>query len=602
MAVSYQVPGVYIQEVSSARSIQGVSTDIALFMGMPSNYTLSSYPANYPPPSSPAPTTPQLVTSWNQYISIFGTFVWDFYLAYAVYNFFAAGGTACYVLNSISPSKSSMTSALSAGTVGAGSTTSDPVKSSMAINVVSPWLSYKVPPPPPPKSSSKNKSALNKSYTASAEDVTTSDIYIMTNYDNPATDPKNAPANPLFSITVLVPVQTPSSEQSQSNQQLQYYAKANNCSLYTDPTSKANYYILEKFSGFTSVDLVVNPSTGLSNIQQRINGSSLFIMVSVEAAETPVIPLLSNALQPLGVIATITQTVLGDTSYLIDLIDELQTVSIVAEPDNVNCSTTTTQTSNINALLSALESTGKAIAVVDSPYYPPDSTDHTTDVLGFVQGNDGAALNSSYGAIYYPWVWVLNPNNGVQILMPASGLVTGRYAYTSTTVGIFGAPAGISEGQLSHAVAISEKVTYGDQQILNPAGINVIKPLLSYGICIWGARTFLQSGLFYVNVRRLLIYIEQSIYQSIQWVVFQPNNSTLWGTVTRDISAFLYNLWQQGALVGASAAEAYYVVCDASNNTPTTMAEGILYIDIGVAPVTPAEFVVVRIAQIVQPA
>ncbi|MDB5768091.1 MAG: Phage tail sheath protein, partial [Collimonas fungivorans] len=101
----------------------------------------------------------------------------------------------------------------------------------------------------------------------------------------------------------------------------------------------------------------------------------------------------------------------------------------------------------------------------------------------------------------------------------------------------------------------------------------------------------------YVSVRRLFIYVEQSLKQSLQWVVFEPNDQQTWASVTRDISAFLTTLWQSGGLFGASAAEAFFVTCDASNNPPETRSLGQLYIDVGLAPVFPAEFVIIRMTQ-----
>jgi len=142
------------------------------------------------------------------------------------------------------------------------------------------------------------------------------------------------------------------------------------------------------------------------------------------------------------------------------------------------------------------------------------------------------------------------------------------------------------------------QLTDADQDTLNPNGINALRNLINYGDVIYGARTVSQDTQWtYLSVRRLFIYVEQSLKNSLQWVVFEPNDQALWAAVTRDIDAFLNTLWLQGALFGATAAQAFFVTCDASNNPPETRALGQLYIDIGLAPVYPAEFVVIRITQ-----
>ena len=181
--------------------------------------------------------------------------------------------------------------------------------------------------------------------------------------------------------------------------------------------------------------------------------------------------------------------------------------------------------------------------------------------------------------------------------MPPSGAVAGTYAYTDSARGVHKAPAGITEGYLDSVVGIERVVTKGEHDVLNPIGVNVIRSL-SQGICIWGARTLsADSEWQYVNVRRLFLYIEESIDEGTQWVVFEPNDPALWGKVKRNITAFLTRVWRDGALFGSTPEEAFFVKVDAENNPPEVRDVGQLIIEVGVAPVKPAEFVIIRISQ-----
>jgi phage tail sheath protein FI len=159
------------------------------------------------------------------------------------------------------------------------------------------------------------------------------------------------------------------------------------------------------------------------------------------------------------------------------------------------------------------------------------------------------------------------------------------------------APAGIVDGYLNAAVGIERRVTQGEQELLNPALINVIRSFPS-GIVIWGARTLSADPQWrYVNVRRLLLFIEESLQDGTQWLVFEPNTRELWARVRREVTAFLTIVWQSGALFGSTAEEAFFVQVNDENNPPEVRALGRLVIDVGVAPVKPAEFVIFRIAQ-----
>ena len=146
--------------------------------------------------------------------------------------------------------------------------------------------------------------------------------------------------------------------------------------------------------------------------------------------------------------------------------------------------------------------------------------------------------------------------------------------------------------------ALELQITKGEHDQLNPSGINCIRAFSGRGIRVWGARTLSSDPEWrYLNVRRLFNFVEESILEGTQWVVFEPNDPRLWDAVKRNVSAFLRRVWRDGALFGLTPAEAFFVKCDAENNTQDTIDIGQLIIDVGIAPVKPAEFVVFRIAQ-----
>jgi uncharacterized protein len=152
--------------------------------------------------------------------------------------------------------------------------------------------------------------------------------------------------------------------------------------------------------------------------------------------------------------------------------------------------------------------------------------------------------------------------------------------------------------RLSACVSVERPITKAEQGLLNPIGINCIRPFGTRGIRVWGARTLSSdSDWRYINVRRLFNMVEQTIMDGTQWVVFEPNDQKLWEGVKRSVSAFLRGLWRDGALFGATPEQAFFVKCDAETNPPEVIEAGQVICEIGIAPVKPAEFVVFRLSQ-----
>ena len=207
------------------------------------------------------------------------------------------------------------------------------------------------------------------------------------------------------------------------------------------------------------------------------------------------------------------------------------------------------------------------------------------------QSDDG------FATFYFPWILVRDPFNPVgTIAVPPSGHVAGVWARTDATRGVHKAPANET---IRGAVGVNYSVTRAEQEELNPIGVNCIRVFGREGVRIWGARTLAaeSSEWRYVNVRRLFNMIEESIARSTRWVVFEPNDESLWKSIRRDINAFLLMVWRDGALMGATPEQAFFVKCDADTNPPESINQGRVVIVIGIAPVKPAEFVIFKIGQ-----
>lgn len=203
---------------------------------------------------------------------------------------------------------------------------------------------------------------------------------------------------------------------------------------------------------------------------------------------------------------------------------------------------------------------------------------------------------SGFGALYFPWLRITDPIEGRLMDAPPSGAMAGICARTDELRGVHKAPANVP---VIGALGLTQTISATDQASLNLAGVNCIRRFGADGVLVWGARTLARetSDWRYLNVRRLFLMIERSILRSTRWVVFEPNDRPLWKAIRRDVEAFLTLLWREGALMGATREQAFFVRCDEQTNTPEVIAAGQVVTVIGLAPVKPAEFVVFRIGQ-----
>lgn len=238
------------------------------------------------------------------------------------------------------------------------------------------------------------------------------------------------------------------------------------------------------------------------------------------------------------------------------------------------------------ALIAHCENCKSCFAILDVPI----DRKKTNDVVEFRDMYD-----TTYAAMYHPWLEMFDPLAKRSAYFPPSGAMAGVYARTDNERGVHKAPANeIVRG----CTGLSCNYNEGEQDILNPKGVNLIRAFTGRGIRVWGARTMSSNGLWkYVNVRRLYIYIEESIKANTNWVVFEPNSEVLWGRVTRTIEMFLATCWRSGALAGSTPSEAYFVECGPTTMTQDDIDNGRLICNIGIAAVKPAEFVIFRITQ-----
>ena len=267
---------------------------------------------------------------------------------------------------------------------------------------------------------------------------------------------------------------------------------------------------------------------------------------------------------------------LGQKSGLY-LFDEIQDIAIIAAPG-------VTDPAAQDAILSHCEKHRFRFAVLDSPETLTGGIDSMPK-----------PRDSMMGAYYFPWISMYDTVQDKNVFAPPSGGICGIYGRVDGTRGVHKAPANeIFRG----ALGLKYNLTDAEQEMLNPKGINCIRDFPGRGIRVWGARTISSNPEWrYINVRRLFCMVEQALQNGTNWVVFEPNTKVLWKKITRNITAFLLNIWRSGALFGDSPEEAFYVRCDDELNPPESIDAGYVVCEIGLAPAKPAEFVVFRVSQ-----
>jgi phage tail sheath protein FI len=480
---------------------------------------------------------PRYIANWTQFTNTFGTFLPGGFLAHAVYGFFNNGGTSCYVTRLAMPEDAE---------------TTKPQRQLPAASAQLP---------------ARGQGAQGLEITA--RDAGTAGSNVQVEITAPtAVEGQPPPAEDTFTVQVKGP---------------------------GNVTERFENVSLRKGRGIRNVADVVNAESKLIRVAEReVPGTPVDRMPP--AGTYPLTLPNESAVPTAASRARIgTDLLIGDAANRsgINGLEVAEDANIICFPDlmalyaagriNMEAVQAAQQ-----AMLDHAQNMGNRVAILDSPpnLRPQEIRDWRMKEVNY---------DSKYGAMYYPWIKVADPVSGGTIMVPPCGHMAGIWARSDSTRGVHKAPA---NEVIAGCIGLEYQTTASEQAILNPEGINVIRTFPGRGIRVWGARTLSSDPSWrYLNVRRLFNYIEESISRSTQWAVFEPNDMDLWERLKRDISAFLVRTWRDGALFGATANEAFYVKCDAENNPPETRDVGQLFVEIGIAPVKPAEFVIIRLSQ-----
>ena len=539
----YLSPGVYVEEVDRGpKPIEGVGTAMAAFVGFTEKAEMQREVDGEMVIDSFL-NRPQLVTNWTQFVERFGSFVPGINLPTSVYGYFTNGGSRCYVVSVRTFPKAE---AILMNAQGKPALT---VRSRQA-GVEGMKLRVRVDNPSLPAPAAGKKAAG----------------------DAEGAEEKDVPeAGSDHSFTLFVEKESSSggwkSVETVADIKLQ--------TVMVDSKKQVAFaYKNNKAPKF--VEFVVADDATLTKAMPREQEQSL--MIEKRLLEAPV-----------------ASEFRGDVSERqgVEGLEVLDDVTMVCVPDLMTTmpgeKLDLTMVKAVQSMMIAhCEHMGDRVAILDAP---PDMSPQEIKKWRM----DTAGFDSSYAALYYPWVKVMDPATDIQINMPPSGHIAGLWARSDNTRGVHKAPA---NEVLMGITGLVYQTTKGEQDTLNPIGVNCIRSFPGRGIRVWGARTLSSNPSWrYINVRRLFNYVEKSIENGTQWVVFEPNNRKLWARVNRDVSAFLRGVWRDGALFGSSPAEAFYVKVDDELNPSESRDLGRLIIEIGMSPVKPAEFVIFRISQ-----
>lgn len=530
----YLSPGVYVEEIEiGAKPIEGVSTSTAGFLGQ----------------TERGPTMPWLVTSFEQYRRVFGGYVETSFLPYAVEGFFRNGGQRCYIARVVrnidtDSTKNAKTASRDLDTVTIEAIGAGNWAKNIAIKISRGSLEKILSPP----DESKQFFKLTVAYWTQA----------------PPTDPLVDPTD-LASRT---------NANRREPDVLEVYDNLSHI-----PTSPDFYK--KKINGISSL-LKIKPKLDGDDqpIYERPDNLA-FQLLTAQTTNFDGAAIATADYDGKEIVIDEDGEKITERSGLLGfkLIDP---ISIVCAPDD----------GTYDGLVDRIVDHCEDPDLKDRFAILQSKQDDTPSKIGSTLV---APRDSKYAAFYYPWIKVLDPRTGRDKLIPPGGHVAGIYARSDVERGVHKAPANeIVRGARALQFSLGKR----EQDILNPIGVNVIRAFSGGGIRVWGARTSSTDSLWkYINVRRLFLFLEESIDEGTQWVVFEPNNEQLWARVKQTITQFLTTVWRTGALMGTTPEEAFFVKVDRTTMTQDDIDNGRLIVLIGVAPTKPAEFVIFRIAQ-----
>jgi hypothetical protein len=566
MALDYFAPGVYVEEVDrGSRPIEGVSMSVGGFIGFTEDVR-----------GDAELFKPMLITNWNQYLESFakegsdGFTDFDAYLPFAVQGWFLNGGGRCWVT--------------SIGTQLPGSE-------------------------PPPLEETGTKVVTAASYPSLHFRIKPTDSEEGGALALPAAD------EPRLKVVILEGTPKPLPEDAPEDAE----PPLNTGEFFTVAVTRGD----EELERYEHLTMNPEPETQVAD----------YVVTALESSEFVTVADISRSGQPLSrrpmpglYEITPPPYVSSPERFPRDLqgqrddrtgtqgIFEIDEVAMIACPDLMRVyQDGLIDLDQVHGVMEMMVSLcensfpGPAyrMALLDAPPLKPSKgldpvspeRQKPQDIAAWLKQFN---RRSMFGALYYPWIKVANPrNSGRPIYVPPCGHMMGIWCRTDETRGVFKAPANETPRGV---IGLAYDTNMREQELLNPMGINCIRNFANYnrGYKVWGARTLVEPDNVqwrYISVRRLLSYIEKSIEIGTQWVVFEPNDQILWARVRRTVSNFLERLWREGALFGTSPSESFYVKCDASINTHETIMLGRLYVEVGVCPVRPAEFVIFRISQ-----
>jgi len=569
----YLSPGVYVEEFDSGSvPMEGVGTSTAGFVGLAERGSIEGLP--------------ELVTSFADYKRKFGGYLSESefgeyrFLPYAVEHFFVNGGARCFISRvmpsnavcseSFMPSKEAAIIKITAKNPGIWGndlkvtiTPASKAKTQiLAEEEISSGKKYKV----------KNGDGFNAGDIIAFTDGETKTYNIVTKSQDNYIEFKDE-----FKLDVvdkeIIPKKTISS--CEFNFEVKYIDVVEKYENASFNVQAANYIDKKAFkSELVTINYVGQASDTIVEPFETIAGDATKTVCQMDFVDGS-----NGSIDKLAADDFIgTDNGPGKRTGIQAFIDN-DVVSIMAVPGITD--------PNVQLMLVAhCENLASRFAVLDIPKDLKKVADVTTHREMF---------DSNYAAMYHPWLEVFDPLDKKSTLIPPSGSIIGIYARSDNSRGVHKAPA---NEVIRGCTGLDCQYNKGEQDILNPKGVNLIRSFPGQGIRVWGARTCSSNALWkYINVRRLFIFIEESIKANTNWVVFEPNDELLWIRVSRTIEAFLTTLWRNGALAGESVGESFFVNVGKSTMSQDDIDNGRLICVIGVAPVKPAEFVIFRITQ-----
>jgi phage tail sheath protein FI len=644
MGVQVSYPGVYIEEFAPGAPIEGVGTSTAAFVGVAAKGPISE---------------PTLIQSWDAFVDVFGGFIDDGfrgYLAPSVNGFFVNGGTTCYIIRvatgkpataKVASRKpgSDLLDAMSVAEGPAGALTVEVIDDSIlarqlhdagqppAVTTIVPVFqsttSTAAPQPDTLKLNTVDKFAVGDR------------VHVHKGGDDAGAIVKSIDTT-AKTLTFMAPLTPASLASSGATVFIENMIKTRKVFRVDQP---ANFVASQALPAGATILIEQGPTheiavvessggdtitlkSGLQNDYDTANAGALPKISSLEftlvindggivdtyeeLASNPrhprywqkVVPDTAVRLTPVdpppvvddlrpkvgvytlaGGVADNRQTAWSNFEAspvaTLDLLRPVDEVAIVAVPGSVNSVVQ-------QAVRDHCESTADRFGILDGVTGTTSTIPQLKLQFAQVRSERG------YVALYYPWITALNPVTGDTDLLPPSGHIAGIYARTDTRRGVHKAPANTN---IRGSIGLEHKLTDDEQGPLNLLGINILRVFPTEAQpMVWGARTTATDRNWqYINIRRLFLFLEESIQEGISWGLFEPNNLQLWQKLKRSITEFLLRVWRDGALFGETPKEAFYVRIDETLNPPSDRSLGRLTIEIGVKPSYPAEFIIVRI-------